>query len=77
MYLKALANIVFVKGTASENTKIKVVSYADKRTLWDGKAKELKDWERIGGWIVVEVLIDFGDTEEPADYNKSKIITVI
>lgn len=77
MHLKDLANIVFVKGTASENAKIKVISYADKRILWEGKAKELKDWERIGGWIVVEVLIDFGDTEEPADYNKGKIITVI
>lgn len=77
MYLKDLANVVFVKGTASEDTKIKVASYADKRILWEGKAKELKDWERIGGWIIVEVLIDFDNTEEPADYNKGKIITVI
>lgn len=77
MFLKELSKIIYTEETESENTKIKVLSYADKRILWEGKAKELQNWERISGWIAVEVLVDFNDFENPAVYNKSKIITVI
>ena len=49
------------------------------RVLWEGKAKDLQNWDNIKGWIVVEVLIDKSRPEEKnlPDYNKAKIITVI
>lgn len=77
MYLKELSKIIFKEETASEETNIKVKSYSDKRVLWEGKAKDLQNWERIDSWIVVEVLVDFEDKINPMDYNKDKIITVI
>lgn len=77
MFLKDLARIIFADGTASEDTNIKVKTHTDKRILWSGKAKDLQDWEKIAGWIVVEVLVDFEDETNPAVYNKGKIITVI
>lgn len=77
MYLKELASIIYTEGTASGNTQICVKTHADKRVLWKGNAKDLKEWENIKGWIVVEVLIDREDEENTADYNKNKIVTVI
>ena len=84
MYLKDLAQIIYTEDTASENTKITVITYGEiRKTLWTGTAKQLQDWDNIKGWIVVEVLIDqddkmseFPGMEKP-DYNRGKIITVI
>lgn len=77
MRLRELSKIIYADGMESESRKIKIISHADKRVLWEGKAKDLQNWERIGGWIVVEVLIDFEDEINLVDYNKGKIITVI
>lgn len=41
------------------------------------RAKKLSQWEKIAGWIAIEVLVDFEDATNPAVYNKDKIITVI
>lgn len=84
MDLKDLAKIIYTEGTASENTKITVRTHGEiKKTLWTGRAKQLQDWDKIEGWIVVEVLIDHNDKmsefpgQEKPDYNRVKIITVI
>lgn len=77
MHLKDLANIIYVEGTASEKTQICVKTHSDKRILWKGNAADLKNWDNIKGWIVVEVLIDYSDEINPTDYNKDKIVTVI
>lgn len=77
MYLKELATVIYTEGTASENTQICIMTHADNRVLWKGNAKDLKDWGRISGWIVVEVLVDRKDEENEAIYNKNKIVTVI
>ena len=80
MFLNKIANIICEKGTSSENTLITVKTYTDKRTLWNGKAKDLKNWAKDnGGWIVVEVLIDTANKSDSMipDYNRGKIITVI
>ncbi len=77
MYLKDLANIIYTEGTASEKTQICIKTQADKRILWKGNAADLKNWDNIKGWIVVEVLIDYSDEINQADYNKDKIVTVI
>lgn len=72
MYLKKLANIIY------ENSSIIVKPYSTNRILWQGKAKDLKNWSDINrGWYVVEILVDHSDTSEIADYNKRKIITVV
>ena len=86
MYLKDLSNIIYVPGTASENTPIKIVSHRDKtHLLWSGKAKDLQHDSFVNrGWIIVEILIDHDapknismeDVPIP-DYNMGKIITVI
>ena len=86
MFLKDLANIIYVSGTASENTPIKIVSHRDKtHLLWSGKAKDLQRDSFVNrGWIVVEILIDHNAPENISmedvsipDYNRGKIITVI
>ena len=55
MLLKDLAKVIYVHGTASINTPIKVITYSDNRTLWEGKAIDLQDWSNVYGWSVVEV----------------------
>ena len=80
MYLNKVADIICEKDTASENTSISVKTHTDKRTLWNGKAKDLKNWTKDNkGWIVVEVLIDTANKSDSMipDYNRGKIITVI
>lgn len=78
MYLKDLAKFIYVKDTSSQNMKITVQTHGIiKRVLWTGKAKDLQKWDKINGWLVVEVLIDQSDESEPCDYNKGKIIIVI
>ena len=46
MFLNKIANIIYEKGTSSENTLITVKIHTDKRTLWNGKAKDLKNWAK-------------------------------
>lgn len=81
MFLKDLAKVICVEGTASENTKIAVRYHENtKRIIWEGTAKELQEYYNkndLGGWIVVEILINHDDGTETKDYNKGKIITVI
>lgn len=84
MDLKDLAQIIYTNGTASENTKITVITHGEiRKTLWTGTAKQLQNWDNIKGWMVVEVLIDHNDkmSEFPGlenpNYNRGKIITVI
>ena len=80
MFLNKIADIICENGTASENTPITVKTHADKHTLWNGKAKDLKKWTSDNrGWIVVEVLIDTVNKSDSMipDYNRGKIITVI
>ena len=78
MFIEKIANIIYEKGTASENTNITVKTHNDNRVLWNGKAKELREWTKTNnGWIVVEILIDMADKRNIPDYNKGKIITVI
>ena len=78
MYLYKIANIIYEKDTASENTPIVVKTHHNNRVLWIGKAKELKNWNGINkGWIVSEILIDTTDRRNIPDYNKGKIIVVI
>ena len=53
MFLKDLANIIYQKGTASENTKITVRHYLDKHNvIWKGIAKDLYKM-RLDSWNVV------------------------
>ena len=80
MFLSKIANIIYEKDTASENTPITVKTHVDKRILWNGKAKDLKNWTKDNiGWIVVEVLIAATNESNKMirDYNRGKIITVI
>lgn len=83
MFLEHVANIIYTPKTDSENRLITVKTYRDNRVLWKGKAKELARWVKenhcrfVGGWIVVEILIDTSDKREMPDYNKGKVITVI
>ena len=77
MFLKDLVNIIYQKGTASENTKITVRHYLDKHNIiWKGIAKDLCKM-RLDGWNVVQILIDETDDTNTISYNKGKIIEVI
>ena len=77
MFLKDLANIIYQKGTASENTKITVRHYLDKHNIiWKGIAKDLYKM-KLNGWIVVQILIDETDDNTIISYNNGKIIEVI
>ena len=40
MFIKKIANIIYEKDTASENTNITVKTHSDNRVLWTGKANE-------------------------------------
>lgn len=78
MLFKKLADIIYIKGTASEDTHITVKLHGTGAILWSGPAKFLKKYtKKHAGWIVVEVLIDKDDPSNCPDYNKGKIITVI
>ena len=78
MYLKDLSKIIYDEGTASENRDIVVKTHSEGKELWKGKAKDLQSMDNIGGWLVVEVLIDEStEKEDIPDYNWGKIITVI
>lgn len=83
MYLKDLANVIYTEDTTSENTHITVeTSYNDvgeSEILWEGKAKDLKTMENIGGWVVVEILVDRSGEDELnlPDHDKGKIVTVV
>lgn len=79
MYLIDLAKIIYEEGTESENRKITVRTHGvNAETLWRGKAKDLKAFaESKRGWIVVEIRIDYSNSEVYPDYNRGKIITVI
>ena len=78
MFLNKLANVIYTKGTVSEDRQITIIHYDSGRILWFGKAKELKFWKDCSRWLVMEVLIDLSTSEEkdiPA-YNRGKVITV-
>lgn len=83
MYIKDLAKVIYKEGTFSEETKLTVISFCDKRTLWRGIARNLgsaisqETGESLDKFIVVEVLVDWSDLTNPAIYNKDKIISVI
>lgn len=83
MYLKDLAKVIYTKGTCDENRHITIKTEhsagCPHKVLWEGKAKELSTMQNIGGWIVVEILVDRNIKNEEVlpDYNKGKIITVI
>ena len=74
MYLEKLAEIIYEEGTASANRQITVKHHQERRILWQGKAKELKNMK--SKWIVVEILIDQNDNSTTIEGNKAKIITV-
>ena len=42
MFLNKLANVIYTKGTVSEDRQITIIHYDSGRILWFGKAKELK-----------------------------------
>lgn len=75
MTLKNLSKVIFEEDTASENRKITV---KDVRgiILWQGKAKDLSNYEKGSDWLVLEIVVDNEDDENAAYYNKGKIITV-
>lgn len=82
MDLKDVAKIIYTPETASINTYVKIITYSDNRTLWEGKAIDLQNWDNIKGWIIVEIkknsekeISEFGN--EVPFYNKSWLITVI
>lgn len=78
MYLKDLSKIIYDEGTASENRDIVVKTHSEGKVLWKGKAKYLQTMSNIGGWLVVEILINESTEKEGIpDYNWGKIITVI
>lgn len=77
IYLRDIINLIYTKGTASEDTHITVLQHGTNMLLWEGKAKDLKNMPNIqSGWLIVEIHIDENDLH-PVDYNKGKIITVI
>ena len=78
MYLKDLSKIIYDEGTASENRDIVVKTHSEGKVLWEGKAKDLQSMDNIGGWLVVEILINEStEKEDIPDYNWGKVITVI
>lgn len=88
MFLRDIARVIYAEDTASMNTTITVKTYNDEhkeyeRVLWTGRAKDLQTWTGLGGWIVVEILIDpTTDVErfpgiETSLCNRGKIISVM
>ena len=81
MYIKDIAKIICVKGTASENTIITLRTHINNFVLWKGPAKELIEQEKLYNWMVVELLIDHDSADHfsstTPSYNYDKIITVI
>ena len=78
MLLSALAEIICIKGSASENMRITVKSHTSGVILYRGIAKDLKKFTKYNrSWMVVEVRIDHDDNSNYYDYNRGKIITVI
>lgn len=77
MFLNKLANVIYTKGTVSEDRIITIRRYDSGHILWQGKAKELKFWKDCSRWLVMEVLIDLTSKEKEVPvYNRDKIITV-
>ena len=78
MFLNKLANVIYTKGTASEDRQITIIHYDSGRILWFGKAKESKFWKDCSRWLVMEVLIDSSTLKDEAVpvCNRDKIITV-
>ena len=74
MYLKNLTKIIY-----PSDTPIKIIHLGLNKILWEGKAKDLQYWDKIDGWIVVEVLVDHDSDphDRLPDYNKGKIIKVM
>ena len=74
-------NLIDLSKILYKNSRVTVMTYFRvgdaRRLLWEGRAADLQNWNRIGSWIVVEVLVDHNDMSEIADYNKGKIILVI
>lgn len=82
MLLKDMAKVIYVPETASINTHVKVITYSDNRTLWEGKAIDLQDWSNVYGWSVVEVRKnsekEYSEFEmEIPFFNRSRVIVVL
>ena len=69
-----------VPGTAGENTRITVITWRDRKILWQGCAKDLV-LAGLDSWGIVEMLIDYSDnknhTASTPAYNYGKILLVI
>lgn len=80
MYLRDIANILYVPETASENRLIKVTYYIDGRVLWTGKAKDLSASDIAKrNFSVVQILVDYDTRDDNItipDGNLGKIIEV-
>lgn len=83
MNIKDLAKVICKEGTASEETKLTVINFCNKNTIWSGMAKDLgsavsqETREPLDEFIVVEILVDWSDLINSVPYNKNKIISVI
>lgn len=75
MFLEKVAEIIYEEGTASANRNITVIHHNERRVLWQGKAKDLKNM-KPKNWLVVEILVDQSDNSTTVEGNKAKIITV-
>lgn len=75
MRLDKLSKIIYEEGTASANRKITVKNQQN-HILWEGKAKDLITYADGTNWLVLEVLVDLGTSNDVVDYNRGKIIIV-
>ena len=62
---------------AFKSKSIQVTIMSGDRVLWTGRSTDLRKWEGIFGWTVVEMLVDPYEDSTEAPYNKGRIITVI
>lgn len=58
MSMDTFMSMTYVHDIASENLDVKVITMGEKRELRSGKAIDLKNWNNISGWLVVEVIRD-------------------
>ena len=80
MIIRDLAKVICEPDSAEENIRI-TVKTMEGRTLWQGKAKDLKLQIQLYNWLVVEMLVDETSVSNHMDniprYNWGKILIVV
>lgn len=58
MYLKDLAQVIYLGEHANKYRKIIIKHYYTEKIYWEGEAINLKDVKNIEGWRVLEMIFD-------------------